>query len=327
MTHISHRRRSLTAGLMALAVQTPVWSADTFPAKPLRLVVPFGAGGANDVLARLVADQLSRRLGQVVVVENRAGAGGNIGAENAAKSAPDGYNLFWAQAATHGINPAIYKRLGFDPVRDFSPVALVGQAPLVFMARPEGRVKSLTELIAFAKAAPDALVYATGGVGTSLHVAGELFKSMAQVGILHAAYKGGNGPVTDAIAGHVDLVIDGLQSGIRFIKSGQLIPLAVTSKERLPGLPKTPTVAEILPGYEALTWSAVAAPAGTPAPVIAALNREINATLQLVTLRERFQDLYVTPTGGTPEAMDKFVRSELVKWKRIAVERNITAES
>lgn len=326
MTHVSQRRRSLAAGLMALAAQAPAWSADTFPAKPLRLVVPFGAGGPNDILARLVADHLSRRLGQAVVVDNRAGAGGNIGAEAAATAAPDGYNLFWAQSATHGINPAIYKRLGFDPLRDFTPVALVGQVPLVFMTRPEGRVKSLGELNALAKAEPEVLTYATGGVGTSPHVAGELFKSMARVGMRHVAYKGSNGALTDAIAGHVDIVIDGLSSGIRFIKSGQLIPLAVTSQERLPGLPKAPTVGETLPGYEALSWSAIAAPAGTPAPIVAVLNREINAVLQSATLRERFQDLYVTPTGGTPESMDKFVRSELVKWKKVAMERSITSE-
>ena len=316
--------RSLAATALG-ALRAPAW-AETYPSRPLRMVIPFAAGGPNDVTGRLVCDELARRIGQPVIIENKPGAGGNIGAEFVARAPADGYTLFWAQAATHGINPWIYKKVGFDPVKDFAPVGLVAQAPLMVLTHPRSGLKSLTEVLERARANPDSITFASGGNGTSPHVAGELLKSMAGVRMRHIPYRGSAAALNDAIAGQVDLVFDGIQSAQAFVRSGQLIALGVATRERLADLPQVPTMAETVPGFEALTWSGIVAPAGTPAAVATLINRELNRCLQAPALKERFAQLHITATGGSPEQMDRFIRQELEKWRKVATDMAISVE-
>ncbi len=302
-------------------------AAPTFPAKPIRLLVPFPAGGPNDILARALADELSRQIGQNVLADNRPGASGNIAAEAAARSVPDGYTLFWAQSATHGVNPALFAgNVKFDPINDFAAIGLVGRMPIVMITAPATGLKSIRDVLQRAQARPGHLTYGSGGHGTTPHMAGELLKSNTGVKLTHIPYKGSQPAIADALAGRVDVAFDGVASAVGYIRSGQLLALGVSTGERLPQLPDIAPIAESVPGYDIASWSGLAAPVHTPVAVIERLNKELNRALGSPGLRERFSQLGVTPLGGSPAEMAQLVRDEIQKWSKVVAQNGIRVE-
>ena len=303
------------------AVLAVTVSAQSYPTKPIRLVVPFPAGGTTDVLARAAAQKLTETLGQPVVVDTRPGAGGNIGAELVAKSPPDGYTLLMGTVGTHAINPSLYPKMPYDHVRDFVPVILVAGVPNVLVINPALPVNSVQELIAYAKANPGKLNFASSGNGTSIHLSGELFKTMAGVQITHVPYKGSAPALQDLVGGQVQLMFDNLPSALALIKGGRLKALAVTSKERAPALPDVPTMAESgLPGFEASSWFGLLAPAGTPQPVVAKLNAEIAKWLASPEAKEKLLAQGANAAGGTPEDFTRHIAAETAKWQKVVKE-------
>ena len=293
-------------------------SAQAYPTKPIRIVVPFPAGGTTDVLARAAAQKLAETLGQPAVVDNRPGAGGNIGAELVAKSAPDGYTLLMGTVGTHAINPGLYPKLPYDHVKDFAPVILVAGVPNVLVINPALPVNSVPELIAYAKANPGKLNFASSGNGTSIHLSAELFKTMAGVQMTHVPYKGSAPALQDLVGGQVQLMFDNLPSSLALIKGGKLKALAVTSATRAAALPDVPTLAESgLPGFEASSWFGLLAPAGTPPLVIGKLNGEIAKWLATPEAKERLLTQGAIAAGGTPEDFARFIAAETAKWQKV----------
>jgi tripartite-type tricarboxylate transporter receptor subunit TctC len=314
MTSVLHRS-VLAVVLMLVAA---VSSAQTYPTKPIRLVVPFPPGGATDILARDVAQKLTEAWGQSVIVDNRPGAGGNIGSELVAKSAPDGYTLEMGTVGTHAINASLYAKMPYDHVKDFTPVILVAGVPNVLVVTPSLPVNSVAELIAYAKANPGKLNFASSGNGTSIHLSGELFKVMAGVQMTHIPYKGSAPALQDLIAGQVQLMFDNLPPSLPQIKAGKLRALAVTSLARAPALPDVPTLAESgLPGFEASSWFGILAPAGTPAPIVAKLNAEVAKWLATPEAKEKLLKQGANPAGGTPEDFAKHIAAETAKWAKV----------
>jgi tripartite-type tricarboxylate transporter receptor subunit TctC len=301
------------AGFAALAhAQT------TYPAKPIRLVVPFPAGGTTDILARAVAQKLTESMGQPVVVDNRAGAGGNIGADLVAKSPPDGYTLLMGTVGTHAINASLYAKMPYDHVRDFAPVILVAGVPNVLVVTPGLPVKSVQELIAYGKANPGKLNFASSGNGTSIHLSAELFKTMTGVQMAHVPYKGSAPALVDLAGGQVQLMFDNLPSALALIKGGKLKALAVTSLQRSAALPDVPTVAESgLPGFEASSWFGLLAPAGTPKDIIAKLNSEVAKWLATPEAKEKLAAQGAIPAGLPPEEFARHIATETVKWQKV----------
>ncbi|MEO8347027.1 MAG: tripartite tricarboxylate transporter substrate binding protein [Betaproteobacteria bacterium] len=295
--------------------------AQAYPSKPIRIVVPFPAGGTTDVLARAVAQKLNESLGQPAVVDNRPGAGGNIGAELVAKSAPDGYTLLMGTVGTHAINPSLYPRMPYDHVRDFAPVILVAGVPNVLVINPGLPVNSVQELIAYAKANPGKLNFASSGNGTSIHLSGELFRTMAGVQMTHVPYKGSAPALQDLVGGQVQLMFDNLPSSLALIKAGKLKALAVTSLARAAALPDVPTLAESgLPGFEASSWFGLLAPAGTPPAAIATLNADVAKWLASPDARERLLAQGAIAAGGTPEDFARHIAAETAKWQKVVKE-------
>jgi len=295
--------------------------APAYPTKPIRLVVPFPAGGATDILAREVAKHLTDAWGQSVVVDNRPGAGGNIGSELVAKAAPDGYTLEMGTVGTHAINASLYSKMPYDHVRDFVPVILVAGVPNVLEVNPALPVNSVQELIAYAKANPGKLNFASSGSGTSIHLSGELFKVMAGVQMMHVPYKGSAPALQDLIGGQVQLMFDNLPPSLPQIKAGKLRALAVTSAARAPALPDTPTVAEAgLPGFEASSWFGVLAPAGTPPEIVNKLNAEIAKWLASPGAKEKLANVGANIAGGTPEDFARHIQAETAKWAKVVKE-------
>jgi tripartite-type tricarboxylate transporter receptor subunit TctC len=311
-------RLSLCVLLVALATGT---SAQPFPSKPIRIVVPFPAGGTTDVLARAAAQKLTDTLGQPAVVDNRPGAGGNIGAELVAKSPPDGYTLLMGTVGTHAINPALYPKLPYDHMRDFAPVILVAGVPNVLVVNPALPVNSVQELVAYAKANPGKLNFASSGSGTSIHLSAELFKTAAGLAMTHVPYKGSSPALMDLIGGQVQLMFDNLPSALPQIRGGKLKALAVTSPERAPALPDVPTIAESgFPGFEASSWFGLLAPAGTPQPTIAKLNAEVAKWLASPEAKEKLLAQGANAAGGTPEDFAKHIAAETAKWQKVVKE-------
>jgi tripartite-type tricarboxylate transporter receptor subunit TctC len=312
---------ALVTGILVVAwlAQTLSASAQQFPAKPIRLIVPFAAGGPNDISARVIADALSKPLRQAVVVDNRPGAGGNIGAEAAARSAPDGYTLFWAQAATHGINPSLYRKLGYDAMRDFTAIALIVSEPLVLVTSAGSSWSDVKGLIAAAKAEPDRIHFGSGGVGTTPHMAGELFHLRAGVRMVHVPYRGNGPAIADTIAGRVQLVFDGINGSLGHIRHGNLKALAVTGRERSPALPDVPALSEIemFANYDVRSWGGIVAPAGTPQDVVARLSRELIEIGQRAEVQRRFAELGAKLEVTPPKLMDDFVRGEIARWREV----------
>jgi tripartite-type tricarboxylate transporter receptor subunit TctC len=307
-----------TIGALLLALVAFAASAQTYPTRPIRLVVPFPAGGTTDILARAVAQKLTDAWGQSVVVDNRPGAGGNIGSELVAKAAPDGYTLLMGTVGTHAINPSLYSHMPYDHVKDFAPVILVAGVPNVLVVNPSLPVNSVQELIAYAKANPGKLNFASSGSGTSIHLSGELFKVLTGVQITHVPYKGSAPALTDLMGGQVQLMFDNLPSSLGFIKAGKLRALAVTSTARAAALPDVPTMQEAgVPGFEASSWFGVLAPAGTPRDIVTKLDAEIAKWLATSEAREKLAAQGAIAAGGSPEDFARHIAAETTKWAKV----------
>ena len=305
----------LLAAFAALVALSTAASGQTFPSKPLRLICPFPPAGAVDIASRATAHELQRLLGQPVTVENRPGAGGNLGGEQAAKSAPDGYTLFMNTSGIHAINPLLYSKMGFDPVKDLAPVAPLVALNNVLVANPGFKVASVKDLVAQAKAQPGKITYASSGSGTSIHMSGELFKYMTGVDLLHIPYKGSAPAVTDLIGGQVNVMFDNIPSSLPHIKSGKLHALATTGAKRDPALPDLPTIAEAgVPGYEAGVWFGISVPAGTPKDIIAKLNAESVKATRSPEFVKRMSDLGYLIIPGTADQMADMLKAEVVRW-------------
>jgi tripartite-type tricarboxylate transporter receptor subunit TctC len=301
-----------------LAIVAGAAFAQAYPTKPIRLVVPFPAGGTTDILAREVANRLTQSWGQAVVVDNRPGAGGNIGAELVAKSPPDGYTLLMGTVGTHAINASLYAKMPYDHVKDFTPVILVAGVPNVLVINPALPINSVQELIAYAKANPGKLNFASSGSGTSIHLSGELFKVMAGVEVTHVPYKGSSPALQDLVGGQVQLMFDNLPSALALIKGGKLKALAVTSTVRAAALPDVPTMAEAgLPGFEASSWFGVLAPAGTPPDIVTRLNGEIAKWLATPEAKDKLLSQGAIAAGGPPEDFVKHIAAETAKWQKV----------
>jgi len=299
--------------------------AQTYPARPIRLIIPFPPGGSNDIVGRMIGAQLSQRLGQQVVPDNRGGAGGVIGTEGAARSQPDGYTLLIVSIA-YAYNPSLYK-LSFDPVKSFTPVSLLGRGPNVLAVHPSLPVKSTRELIALAKARPGQLLYASAGVGTFQHLSSELFRMMAGISMVHVPFKGGGPAMIDVIAGNSQISIGSLIQTLPHIRSGRLKALGTGGAKRVPALPDVPTISESgLPGYEANNWWGVLAPAGTPSAVVTKLNDELAAILKSAETQKRFSSEGAEAVSMAPDAFGKFIASEMAKWSKVVKEAGIRAE-
>jgi len=292
-----------------------------FPTKPVRLVVPFPAGGTTDILARAAAQKLSETLGQQVIVDNRPGAGGNIGAELVAKAQADGYTLLMGTVGTHAINPSLYAKMPYDHVKDFAPVILVAGVPNVLVVNPDLPFKTVADVVAYAKANPGKLNFASSGSGTSIHLSGELFKVMAGVQMTHVPYKGSAPALTDLIGGQVQLMFDNLPSALPQIKGGKLRAVAVTSTTRAAALPDVPTVAESgLPGFESSSWFGILAPAGTPKDIIAKINTDVQKWLSTPEAKEKLLGQGAIAAGGSPDDFAKHIQAETAKWAKVVKE-------
>jgi len=292
--------------------------AQDYPAKPVRWVVPFPAGGPLDIVARVIGVRLSETWGQPVIVDNRPGAGGNIGAEVVAKSAPDGYTIVMGALSTHAVNVSLFRKLPYDPVRDFAPVTLISEVPNVLVVNPAVPAKTVAEFIAYARANPGKLNFASGSTGSAGHLAGELFKTMARVDMTHVPYKGAAPAVTDLLAGQVQLMFDNLASALPNIRAGRLRALAVTTKKRSAFVPELPTIAESgLPGFDVSTWFGVMAPAATPRPIVNRLHDGIVRALAQPDVKERLAAMGAEPVGDTPEQFGAFVKSEIAKYAKV----------
>jgi len=309
--------RRAALGALALLLAGGAW-AQPYPTKSIRLVVPFPAAGTTDILAREVAQRLSVSFGQSVVVDNRPGAAGNIGSDMVAKSAPDGYTLLMGTVGTHAINPSLYAKMPYNHVKDFVPIVLVAGVPNVLEVTPSLPVNSVADLIKLAKEKPGQLNFASSGSGTSIHLSGELFKTMTGVDMMHVPYKGSAPALTDLMGGQVQLMFDNLPSSLAQIKAGKLRAIAVTSAQRSPALPNIPTIAESgLPGFEASSWFGLLAPAGTPPAIVARVNADVNEWLQTAEAKEKLLAQGAIPAGGTPEQFAAHIRVETEKWDKV----------
>ena len=309
-------QRILLAALVAIATASA--SAQTYPNKPIRLVVPFPPGGTTDILARDAGQVLTQTLGQSVVIDNRPGAAGNIGSDVVAKSPPDGYTLLMATVSTHAINPGLYSKLPYDHIKDFAPVILVARVPNVLEVNPAVPVNSVSDLIKLAKEKPGQINFASSGSGTSIHLSGELFKTMAGVNMVHVPYRGSAPALVDLVSGQVQVMFDNLPSSLPQINAGKLRAIAVTSAQRSPALPNIPTIAESgLPGFEATSWFGIIAPAGTPPEIIAKLNAELDQWLQSPAGKELLLTQGALPAGGTPEQFAAYIKDETEKWAKV----------
>jgi tripartite-type tricarboxylate transporter receptor subunit TctC len=304
----------------AIALLAPMQAgAQAWPSKPLRLIVPFSAGGSTDTVARIIGEKLSPRLGQPVVVDNRVGAGGAIGSDIAAKSPADGYTMLLGTSSTLAIAPHVYTKLPYDPARDFVPVILLGTADIIIVVNAKVPVRSVPELLAYAKAHPGKLTFASGGNGSISHLLGEYFNSMAGVDTLHVPYKGDAQMVTDLIGGQVDMAFGTAVAFLPHIKSGKIVALAVTNPRRSTTQTDLPTVSESgVPGYEAVQWFGIAVPTGTPHAIVQRLNEEIRVILAMPDVRARFAELGFDVVGDKPDEFGEFLRAENQKWSKIA---------
>jgi len=320
------KRALLAACLCGLSLSVAAQTAD-FPKRPLRLVVPYLPGGSTDIVGRLVAAKLSESLGQQVVVDNRGGAGGNLGTDIVAKAPADGYTLLISSVTTLAIGASLYAKLPYDASRDLEPVALVGSVPFVLLANASLPVKSVRELVALARERPGTLNFGSAGVGTSAHLAGELFKSLAAIDIVHVPYKGNAPAIADLIGGQIQLMFDFLPSAVPFIKSGKVKALAITPVKRSSSLPDVPTIAESgVPAYDMLSYFGVLVPAKTPAAIVARLNAEINKISTLPDVKERYAREGVDPVSETPGEFRTYLQGEITKWAKVVKDTGVRAD-
>jgi tripartite-type tricarboxylate transporter receptor subunit TctC len=309
-------------GMFALAAL----AQDGYPSRPLRLVVPYAAGGPADMLARMVAEKLAPRLGQPVVVDNKPGAGGHTGGELVAKGAPDGYTLMLGTIAHNGA-AALYKNLRYDPMQELKPLALIAESPSVLLVRSSLAAQNLPELLAQAKAQPGKLTYGSAGNGSAMHMAAELFKHLAHVDYVHVPYRGGAPAMADLLGGNIDMLFESVGTAHQYLKTGKVRAIAVTSTARNPSLPAVPTVAESgVPGYSSVPWYTISVARGVPQPVVDRLNGEINAVLRLPELAQRWDALGVMPLGGTPAEAEKRNQAETQKWSAVIAAARLQAE-
>ncbi|MGE8678255.1 MAG: Bug family tripartite tricarboxylate transporter substrate binding protein [Achromobacter marplatensis] len=312
------RRASRALVLAALAAGiAPAVHAQSYPERPIKLVVPWPPGGATDALGRLLAQRLTERLGQTVIVDNKAGAGGNIGTAAFVREKADGYTLLMATSSTNAANPHLYSRLGFDAAKDFAPVAFVAEIPNILEVPKQSPFKSVADLVAAAKAEPGKLNYGSGGVGSSQHLAGAMFKYLTGADVLHIPYKGSGPAVSDLLAGQVDMMLD--TGSLAQVQAGALRALAVASRQRLPALPDVPTFDEAgVPKMYASAWYGIVAPAGTPADVVQRLNKEVNAVTSAPEVKQRMESMgALVPAGQTPEEFSTFIQSEIARYAEI----------
>jgi tripartite-type tricarboxylate transporter receptor subunit TctC len=321
------RRRflHLAAGAAALPTISRIAKAQSYPSRPVRLIVTTAAGGSPDIIARLIGQWLSERLGQPVIVDNRPGAGGNIGTEIGVRAPPDGYTLLMA-LSLNAINAAVYEKLPFNFIRDTAPVASIASIPLIMEVNPSVPVKTVPEFIAYAKANPGKINMASGGSGTPAHVAGELFKMMAGINMVHVPYRGEGLALPDLISGQLQAMFGVMPASLGYIKAGKLRALAVTTAKRQELLPDVPTVGEFLPGYEARGWYGIVVPKATPVNIIEKLNQEINAALADPTMKTRLTDLGCAVFGGSPADFGKFIAEETEKWAKVVKSAGIKPE-
>jgi len=317
---------SLRSAIFAvLALAAGLAQSQQYPTKPVRIIAPFAPGGGTDFIARLIAQKLTERLGHQVIVENKPGAGGNLGAEFAVKSAPDGYTLLLV-AGSYTVNPSLYK-LSFDPVNDIMPLVQLSQGPFVVAVHPSVPANNLKELIELARRQPDKLSYASAGSGSITHLASELFLDMAKIKIVHIPYKGTGPALNDTIAGSTQLIFGSVSTTLQFIKSGRLRGLAVTTPRRISALPDLPTVAEAgVPGYEVVLWHGLVAPKGVPRPIVDRLNREANEVLKAKDMGDLLATDGVAPAGGTPEQFRAVIKADIERWRGVVKQANIKVD-
>ncbi len=311
------RLPGLLAALAASLAAVSAASQADWPTKPVRIVVALAPGGANDLLARLLAAQLAKAFGQAFIVENRPGAGGNIGAAEVARSAPDGYTLLMGGPGTQAINQFLYPTMPYNTERDFAPVSLVARVPKVLVVHPALGVRSLEALVDRAKAKPGSIYYGSAGIGTSTHLSTELFKTMAKIDLVHVPYRGSGPMLQDLVAGEVQMAIDNVPSAMPYIRSGKLLALGVASSQPIAELPNVPTIASVIPGYEVEAWFALMAPAATPAPTVARLAAEVDQILHRPETIARFRQLGAEPGGGTPAELATFIAHETDMWREV----------
>ncbi|SFM99702.1 tripartite tricarboxylate transporter substrate binding protein [Variovorax sp. OV329] len=329
-----HFSLAACAAAASLLWTGPAFAQAAWPTKPVRIVVPFAPGGTTDILARAIAPELSKAFGQQFIVDNRAGAGGNVGAEIVARAAPDGYTLLMGTVGTHGINRALYPKLPFDPIKDFMPITLVAAVPNVMEMNAEKArqlgINNVKDFIAYAKTHPGKLSMASSGSGTSIHLAGELFKSMTGSFMTHIPYRGSGPALLDLVAGSTDVMFDNLPSSMQQIKAGKLKALAVTSAQRSPALPDVPTVEEAggpaLKGYEASSWFGLLAPAGTPPDIVNRIQQEVAKSLGTPAIKEKLVAQGAIPSGNSPADFAKLIDSEHKKWAAVVKASGATVD-
>jgi tripartite-type tricarboxylate transporter receptor subunit TctC len=320
------RRRRLGIAAAFLLVSAAAAAAEPYPNRIVKLIVPFPAGGSNDVAARIIAPHLEQALGQTVIVDNRPAAGGIVGSDAVAKAPPDGHTLL-VVAFPFAVNPSLYAKLPYDTVKDFAPVLLAGQTPNLLVVNPEVPIHSVKELIAAAKAKPGSLSYGSTGSGSSNHLSMELFRTMTGVELVHVPYKGSAPMVTDLLGGHIQVAFDNTPNVLPQVKAGKLRALAITSATRSAMVPDVPTVSEAgVPGYEVGVWFGIVAPAGTPAAVLAKLNTELNRMLAMPDVKQKFADQGVEPVGGSPERFAEHLKAQIEKWTKVVKESGAKVE-
>lgn len=316
--------QAMAAALCVAA--SPAALADNFPTKPIRLIVPFPAGGATDLFARTLSQKMGEKLGTTLIVDNKPGAGGAIGSDAAAKSAPDGYTLLLATTSTHSIGPAIYSKLPYDTVRDFTPIVHVGDAPSIMLVPNNSPAKTVQEWIDYAKKNPGKLNYGSSGNGTIVQLTAELFQSQAGISVLHIPYKGTALAIPDLISGKIDVLFDALPTGMPHVRDGRLRALGVTSLKRSPLAPDLPPIADTLPGFESNTWFGLYGPKGMPVDLVTRINTAANQSLSDPEVRDKLAKLGISPTTSTPAQFASMVAEDAAKWKKIIVDRKITGD-
>ena len=330
---MKHRPRALIAAA-AIALTSIAWSghalaqtsAATFPDKPLKIVVTFTTGGAPDILARIIGERLTAAWGQPVIVDNKPGAGGNVGADFVAKSAPDGYTLVVGTVGTHSINPALYAKMPYDAVKDFTPITLIATTPNMLVVNNDVPAKNLKDFIALGKK-EGKMTFASSGSGTSIHVSGELFKTMTGIDMVHIPYKGRATAIPDLLGGRVTMMFDNMPSSLALVREGKLRALGVTSSTRSPAAPDIPTIAESgLPGFDAVSWFALFAPANTPKPIIDKLQTEVRRILKTPEVSKKLADNGLDPVGGTSEELAAYQKAEITKWAKVVKDSGAKAD-
>jgi tripartite-type tricarboxylate transporter receptor subunit TctC len=320
------KKRTFLMGATLVAAATPLFGQTAYPARPIRLVVPFPAGGATDIFARAVSQKLGEKLGASVVVDNKPGAGGTIGSDIAAKATADGYTVLLATSSTHAIAPSFGAKLPYNPVADFTPIAHVGNAPSIMVVPNTAPAKNVKEWIDYARTKPGRLNYGSSGNGTVVHLTAEYFKAQTGLFIVHIPYRGTALAMPDLISGKLDLIFDSLPSALPHVKEGRVKALAITSRKRSALLPDLPAIAEAVPDFESNTWFGLYGPKGLPAELVARISNGVNQALQDADVKERLARLGIEPAGGTPQQFAAMAEADRAKWKKIIIERKIASE-